>query len=102
MVALTTGRALPALILLACCTAPERGTQEPAYDLVLAGGQVVDGSGAAPRRADVGVLGDRIAAVGELDRSRARRVLHVEGLVVAGIDTYDQVWRFNDSGQTQS
>ncbi len=35
------------------------------YDLVIRGGLVVDGSGAAPRRADVAANGDRIIAVGD-------------------------------------
>jgi N-acyl-D-amino-acid deacylase len=36
------------------------------FDLILRGGLVVDGSGAPGRPADVGVLGDRILAVGDL------------------------------------
>ena len=38
-----------------------------AHDLVIKGGTVVDGTGAAPRRADVAVDGDRITAIGEVD-----------------------------------
>jgi N-acyl-D-aspartate/D-glutamate deacylase len=34
------------------------------YDLVIRGGLVVDGSGGEPRRADVAVIGSRIAAIG--------------------------------------
>ena len=34
------------------------------HDLILSGGTLVDGTGAAPREADVAVAGDRIAAVG--------------------------------------
>ena len=37
-----------------------------AFDLVFRGGLLVDGTGAPPRPADVGVLGDRILAVGDL------------------------------------
>ena len=37
-----------------------------AFDLLLRGGTVVDGTGAPARHADVGVLGDRILAVGDL------------------------------------
>ena len=58
--------------------------QAPAYDLVITGGTVVDGSGAPRRRADVAVAGDRIVAVApRVDASRARRVIDATGLVVA-------------------
>ena len=55
----------------------------PSLDLLIAGGTMVDGSGGPPRRADVGIAGDRIVAVGDLPRSAASRVLDVPGLVVA-------------------
>jgi N-acyl-D-amino-acid deacylase len=50
-------------------------------DLVLSGGTVVDGSGGPPRWADVGIVGERVVAVGQ-DLSATRR-LDVAGLVVA-------------------
>jgi N-acyl-D-aspartate/D-glutamate deacylase len=53
-------------------------------DILLRGGNVVDGTGAPPRRADVAIDGDRIAAVGpDLDAAGAREVIDVAGLVVA-------------------
>ncbi|HEX9259616.1 MAG TPA: amidohydrolase family protein, partial [Acidimicrobiales bacterium] len=50
-------------------------------ELVIRGGTVVDGTGAAPVRADVAVEGDRIVAVGEVDAPGAR-VIDAEGLLV--------------------
>ncbi len=52
-----------------------------AYDLVIRNGTVVDGTGAPPRRADVGVSGDRVTAVGRVD-GRGAEELDAEGHVV--------------------
>lgn len=54
------------------------------FDVLLRGGTVVDGTGAARVVADVAIGGDRIVAVGPaLDTTRARLVINVPGLVVA-------------------
>ena len=55
----------------------------PAYDLILRNGQVIDGSGAPPVRADVGIAGDRIAAVGDIAAGAGRREIDVGGRAVA-------------------
>jgi N-acyl-D-aspartate/D-glutamate deacylase len=52
------------------------------HDLVISGGTLVDGTGAAPRRADVAIDGDRITEVGELEDSSARRTIDAGGMVV--------------------
>ena len=57
-----------------------------AFDLLLRGGTVIDGTGGAGRPADVGILGDRILAVGDLgavDVDGVGLVLDVDGRVVA-------------------
>src|SRR5262245_19954312 len=57
-----------------------------AFNLLLRGGTLVDGSGSPGRRADVGVTGDRIAAVGDLSAvpdGEAARVIDATGHVVA-------------------
>ena len=53
------------------------------FDVVILGGVVVDGTGAEARAADVGVTGDRIAAIGALAGAEARTVLDADGLLVA-------------------
>jgi len=53
------------------------------YDLLVRGGTVVDGSGLAPRRADVAVRDQRVVAVGRLQGERATRVIDADGLIVA-------------------
>jgi N-acyl-D-amino-acid deacylase len=57
----------------------------PAYDLLIAGGEVIDGSGAPAYRGDVAVRGDRIVRVSRtpLDRAAATRVIDAAGRVVA-------------------
>jgi len=51
------------------------------YDLVIRGGTVVDGSGFGSYRADVGIVGDRIAFVGRI-RERGTREIDAEGHAV--------------------
>ena len=51
------------------------------YDLVIRNGTVVDGSGLGGYRADVGILGDRIAAIGRI-RERGEQDIDAEGLAV--------------------
>jgi N-acyl-D-amino-acid deacylase len=51
-------------------------------DLLITGGQLVDGTGAPARTADIGVCGDRITAVGDLSAAEAKRTLPAEGCLV--------------------
>jgi N-acyl-D-amino-acid deacylase len=52
------------------------------YDVVITGGRVVDGTGNPWFLADVGIRDGRIAEVGTLDKSGARRIIDATGLVV--------------------
>ncbi|HYY54388.1 MAG TPA: amidohydrolase family protein, partial [Candidatus Dormibacteraeota bacterium] len=54
-----------------------------AFEIVIAGGDVCDGTGAARRRADVGVRGDRVAAIGDLVGASAARRIDAAGRIVA-------------------
>ena len=51
-------------------------------DLKIAGGELVDGSGAARRRGDLGISGGRVVAIGNVP-DRARQTLDASGKIVA-------------------
>ena len=51
--------------------------------VLIRGGTVVDGTGGPPRPADVGIRGDRVAAVGDLSAAVAPTVVDATGLAVA-------------------
>ncbi|HEY0026702.1 MAG TPA: D-aminoacylase [Allosphingosinicella sp.] len=70
---------LAALLLLSCASP----SAEPAYDLVVRGGTIYDGSGGAPYKGDVGVKGDRIAFVGTHLKGRGGQEIDARGLAVS-------------------
>ncbi|AHG93567.1 D-aminoacylase domain protein (plasmid) [Gemmatirosa kalamazoonensis] len=76
---------LAAALLLAAPLAHAQQPDTARYDLLIAGGTVIDGTGAPRYRADVAIRGDRVVRVSRaaLDRSRARRVIDATGRVVA-------------------
>ncbi len=53
------------------------------FDLMIHGGTVVDGTGADGFVADLGVVGDRIHAIGDLSAADARDEIDAAGLIVA-------------------
>lgn len=53
------------------------------YDLIVRNGKVYDGTGAPWVRADIGVIGDRIAAIGQLAKASALEVIDAEGMCVS-------------------
>jgi N-acyl-D-amino-acid deacylase len=53
------------------------------FDVLVRGGEVVDGTGAPRARLDVGVTGDEIHAVDRIDGADAKHVIDASGLIVA-------------------
>jgi N-acyl-D-amino-acid deacylase len=74
-----TATVLPALFALSIAIP----NPPAAFDVIFAGGRVVDGTGAPWFRADVGVRDGRIAAIGELSAAAAKRRIDASGLIVA-------------------
>ncbi len=96
MKALALRRTVSALLLiglLAACANPVPPAASVEYELLIRGGRIVDGSGNAWYRADLGVKDGRIAAIGPLPGARARRVIEAHDRIVAPgfIDTHAHI-----------
>ena len=65
------------IFFVSCSTSAQR------LDMIVRGGQVLDGTGQPPQRVDVGIVGDRIVRIGDLSSERAGQVIDATGLIVA-------------------
>ena len=65
------------IFFVSCSTSAQR------LDMIVRGGQVLDGTGQPPQRVDVGIIGDRIVRIGDLSSERAGQVIDATGLIVA-------------------
>lgn len=72
-------------ITVAALFATSAAAQAPRYDLLIAGGSVIDGTGAPRFRADVAISGDKVMLVSRtaIPRSAAKRVIDARGRIVA-------------------
>ena len=74
-------------------------------DIKITGGQVIDGTGAPARRADVGLTGVRITTVGDLSAEPAGRTIDAAGRTVTPgfIDMHSHSdWRLWDNRRAES
>jgi N-acyl-D-amino-acid deacylase len=80
-------RFLFALFVLQACASPapskaaSRGGT-PKFDVIIANGEVIDGTGRARFRADVGIRGDSIAAIGDLKNESASTRIDANNQVI--------------------
>ena len=72
-----------AFILLAALALTGAAPAPAAYDLLIRGGQIYDGSGGAPVTGDVAVKGERVVYVGPHAPGRAARTVDATGKAVA-------------------
>ena len=75
-------RRLFALLLLAVFVAACGDATDDTYDVVIRGGTILDGTGAAPFEGDIAIRDDRIVALGSLGDSPAKHVIDASGLFV--------------------
>jgi N-acyl-D-aspartate/D-glutamate deacylase len=71
---------VPLLLLAGAAPGPDEAAR---YDVVIRDGTVYDGTGAPGRRSDVGLRGDKVAAVGDLSSARGETEVDARGLAVA-------------------
>lgn len=79
-------RYLPTLLLLLFCTASlcsQSSIEKDEYDVIIKNGSIIDGTGNPWVSGDIGLRGDRIAKIGHLGNSSAKRVIDAHGLVVS-------------------
>ncbi len=69
------------LALTAAAAFAQQDRKAPAYDIVIHGGRIVDGTGNPWYAGDVAIRGDRIVAIGKLPSANARRVIDATGMV---------------------
>ena len=77
---LASSIALCAIVVL---LAPLSRAQQPAYDLIIRNGRIVDGTGSPWYRADLAVRGDSIARIGFQIDGAAARTIDAHGQMVA-------------------
>jgi len=53
------------------------------YDVMIRGGDLIDGTGVACRRADIGIIGDRVATIGDLSGAEANAEIDASGRIVS-------------------
>lgn len=57
--------------------------QQTSYDFLITGARIVDGTGAPWFIGDIGIIGDHIAAIGDLRHAAAKQRMDAKGLVAA-------------------
>jgi N-acyl-D-amino-acid deacylase len=80
---------------------PTAPSEPDAFDLIIRGGEILDGSRDERFTADVGIQGDRIAVVGDLSGHPAGQVIDASGLFVAPgfINTHSHIEEWIEEGR---
>lgn len=73
--------AVAAMIMISC--GPRKPENRRSYDLIISDGRIIDGTGNPWFRGDIGIQGDRIAAIGNLGTAEALRRIDANDRAVA-------------------
>ncbi len=72
----------PSHILASACASPTP-PPPPAFDVIIRGGTVYDGTAAAGQRVDLGIKGDKVERLGDLSSETATTIIDASGKAVA-------------------
>ena len=74
---------LVGILLLAVVPLSRAQGTSPSFDIVIANGHIIDGTGSPWYSGDIGIRGGRIAAIGNLSDAQRTRTIDVHDMVVA-------------------
>ncbi len=98
-------RFLTLSLIIVALTSSCSESQPVDYDLVIRGGTVFDGSGTPGVVGDIGIRGDRIVAIGDID-GRGTRTIDASGLYVTpgfiDMHSHSETYRLLNGGQGPS
>src|SRR5215217_4707458 len=74
---------IAALLFSGGSIAAERPRVDAAFDVVIANGRIMDGSGNPWFQGDVAIKNGRISKIGKIDRKLGKRLIDAKGMVVS-------------------
>jgi N-acyl-D-amino-acid deacylase len=82
---MSTKRQLSSFITVVAliCAAAMSHAQQVSYDFVITGARIVDGTGAPWFVGDIGIVGNRIAVIGDLHNATSKKRIDASGLVAS-------------------
>ena len=70
-------------IFILSCLLPTLLFAQKHFDIILKNGKIIDGAGNPWFYGDVGIVKDKIVAIGDLSKDKAKKVIDATGLIVA-------------------
>lgn len=70
------------LIILSIFLGSCAPSQRQEFDILITGGTIYDGTARDPYVADIGIIADRISAIGNLSGKTAKKIINAKGLIV--------------------
>ena len=69
--------------LLFALTLISQSVQAQSYDVIITNGKIIDGTGNSWYYGNIGIVNGKVAAIGKLENTQAKRTIDAKGLIVA-------------------